>query len=253
MDVRAYNRSMWDKQVEQANPWTVPVSRDVIEAARRGEWSVLLTERTPVPREWFAPLVGADVLCLACGGGQQGPVFAAAGAKVTVFDNSPRQLGQDRIVAEREGLTIATVEGDMRDLGVFADASFDVVFHPVSNCFIHEIRPVWREVYRVLRPGGALLAGFNNPAVYVCDRDEAGELVARYSLPFDSRELSDEERLRMFGDDSPIEFSHSLTDQIGGQLDAGFLLTSLYEDATSEPIGAFMPGYIATRAVKPRA
>jgi SAM-dependent methyltransferase len=251
MDVRAYNRAMWDRQVEQGNPWTIPVGPDVIEAARQGEWSVLLTERTPVPRSWFPPLPGLDVLGLACGGGQQCPIFAAAGARVTVFDNSPRQLERDRIVAEREGLAVQTVEGDMRDLGAFADASFDLVFHPVSNVFIHEVRPVWREAHRVLRPGGILMAGFNSPHVFVYDDGPDGALVARYSIPFDSRELSDEDRARIFGDDSPLEFGHSLTDQIGGQLDAGFVLTAMYEDETSDPIGRFMPGYMATRSVKP--
>jgi 2-polyprenyl-3-methyl-5-hydroxy-6-metoxy-1,4-benzoquinol methylase len=70
------------------------------------------------------------VLCLASGGGQQGPILAAAGARVTVFDNSPQQLAQDRFVARREGLTLETVEGDMRDLSVFADVSFDLIVHP---------------------------------------------------------------------------------------------------------------------------
>lgn len=251
MDVRAYNRAMWDKQVEDGNPWTIPVGPEVIEAARRGEWSVLLTERKPVPREWFPPLGGLDVLGLACGGGQQCPIFAAAGARVTVFDNSPKQLERDRMVADREGLALRTVEGDMRDLGAFADASFDLVFHPVSNVFIHEVRPVWREAYRVLRPGGILMAGFNNPHVYVCEERVGGELVARYPIPFDARDLSGDERDRMFGADSPLEFGHSLADQIGGQLDAGFVLTAMYEDATGEPCGRFMPGYYATRAVKP--
>lgn len=251
MDIRAYNRAMWDRQVALGNPWTVPVSPQTIAAARRGEWSVLLTERRPAPLEWFAPMEGLDILCLACGGGQQGPVFAAAGANVTVYDNSPRQLGQDRLVAEREDLALRTVEGDMRDLSALSDGAFDLVFHPVSNVFIHEVRPVWREAYRVLRSGGTLMAGFMNPAVFVYEQRDDGDLVARHPLPFDSRELSDEERLRMFGADSPVEFSHSLTDQIGGQLDAGFALTDLYEDFTSDAIGRFMPAYIATRAVKP--
>ncbi len=133
MDVIRYNREAWDREVERQNKWTVPVGRDVIEAARRGRWEVVLTETKPVPMAWFPDLEGADVLCLASGGGQQAPVFAAAGARVTVFDNSPAQLAQDRLVAERESLELRTVQGDMRDLSAFADGSFDLVFHPVSN------------------------------------------------------------------------------------------------------------------------
>ena len=133
MDIRAYNKEAWDRQVANGNPCTVPVSHDVIEAARRGEWSVILTDARPVPASWFPPLAGLDVLGLACGGGQQCPIFAAAGAQVTVLDNSPAQLSRDREVADREGLALRTVEGDMADLSAFADESFDLVFHPVSN------------------------------------------------------------------------------------------------------------------------
>jgi ubiquinone/menaquinone biosynthesis C-methylase UbiE len=100
------------------------------------------------------------VLCLASGGGQQGPILAAAGANVTVFDNSPAQLKQDQLVAERESLSIGTVEGDAADLSAFADASFDLIFNPVSTVFMPDVRAVWKECYRVLHPGGILMTGF---------------------------------------------------------------------------------------------
>jgi SAM-dependent methyltransferase len=255
MNIRDYNRSAWDKQVENGNPWTIPVSPEVIAAARNGEWSVLLTEHKAVPRSWFPPdLTGLDILCLASGGGQQGPVFAAVGGRVTVLDNSPRQLAQDRLVAKREGLEITTLEGDMRDLSAFADESFDLVFHPVSNVFVPEVRPIWQEAYRVLRPGGLLLAGFMNPAIYLFDFDlaEQGVFEVKYPLPFDASQLSEAEQERLFGkDDSPLEFSHSLEEQIGGQLEAGFVLLDLYEDEQDSPIGKYIPAYIATRAIKP--
>jgi len=172
MDIRTHNRTAWDKQVENENQWTLPVSAEVIEAARQGNWDVLLTPSKPVPQEWFPPVVGADVLCLASGGGQQGPVLAAAGANVTVFDNAPKQLEQDRSVAERESLVIKTVEGDMADLSMFANSSFDLIIHPVSNIFVPDVNPVWAEAFRILRPGGALLSGFMNPALFLFDHDE---------------------------------------------------------------------------------
>jgi SAM-dependent methyltransferase len=254
-DPVAHNRAAWDREVDNDNEWTRPVGPDVIARARAGEWSVVLIGYEPVPRVWFPPvLAGASVLCLASGGGQQGPVLAAAGADVTVLDNSPRQLSRDEEVAAREGLAIRTVLGDMRDLSDFPDASFDLVFHPVSNLFCPELPPVWRECFRVLRPGGLLLAGFLNPDLYIFDMAalDRGEFVVRHPLPFSTLELSDAERQVAYGDGAPIEYSHSLTGQIGGQLAAGFRLTHLVEaphhaDATAR----YLPGYIATRAVRP--
>ena len=257
MDIRGYNRVAWDKQVEQGNQWTIPVGDDVIAAARQGEWEILLTPTKPVPRAWFPDLRELDVLCLASGGGQQGPTLAAAGARVTVLDNSPGQLAQDRLVAERHVLPVVTVQGDMADLSAFSDKSFDLIVHPVSNTFAPEVRPVWKEAFRVLREGGGLLAGFTNPAVYLFDYDLAdrtGILQVKYALPYsDLTSLSPEERQRHIESGAPLEFSHTLEDQIGGQLDAGLLLIDLFEDYGDEedPPFRYMPAFIATRAVKP--
>ncbi len=254
-DVVSRNSAAWDRQVEQGNEWTVPVMPEAVERARAGDWTVVLIGHKPVPRNWFpADLSGVDILCLASGGGQQGPILAAAGANVTVFDASPRQLERDRFVGARDGLAIRTEQGDMRDLSAFADASFDLVFHPVSNVFCPEVRPVWRECHRVLRAGGALLAGFMNPDLFVFDAeamDKRGELIVRHSLPYsDLTSISAEERSRVFGD-GPIEFGHTLSDQIGGQLEAGFALIGFDELPHHDQITAnYMPGYYATQAIK---
>ncbi len=258
MDIVAYNRAAWDREVEQGNRWTVPVSPEVIAAARQGDWFVLLTPTRPVPRDWLGELSGADVLCLASGGGQQGPIFAAAGARVTVFDNSPRQLAQDRAVAEREGLDIATVQGDMADLSAFEDERFDLIFHPVSNVFAPAVRPVWREAYRVLRHGGALLAGFMNPAIFIFDlelADDHGILEVKYSLPYSDLESASEDKRRRYVERGwPLEFSHTLEDQIGGQTDAGFLIAGFYEDRSppdeNDLLSRYLPVCLATRALK---
>ena len=258
-DITNHNRSAWDRQVDRGNRWTVPVSRREIDAARRGEWTVQLTPRKPVPREWFPTMSGLRVLCLASGGGQQGPIFAAAGARVWVFDNSPRQLEQDRSVARREDLVIETVQGDMADLGAFDDGSFELVFHPVANCFVPDVLPVWHEAHRVLRAGGLLLAGFANPVLYLFDDDDRGsdhELTVKHSIPYSDREiLSAEERQRYRRDGLPLEFGHTLEDLIGGQLQAGFMLLDLYEDGhhlDEVAIARHIPTFIATRAVKPQ-
>jgi SAM-dependent methyltransferase len=135
----------------------------------------------------------------------------------------------------------------MRDLSVFVDGSFDLVFHPVSNLFCPELRPVWRECYRVLRPGGSLLSGFLNPDLFIFDfeaEDERGELIVANSIPVTySRGVSKGE---------PMEFSHTMTEQIGGQLEAGFVITHFSEARDHpSPANKHFPGYFATRAIKP--
>lgn len=257
-DIVQFNREAWNRQVAAGNRWTIPVSPEAVAAARRGDWSVLLTPAKPVPAHWFGDLKGKKVLGLASGGGQQMPLMAAAGADVTLFDLSPAQLAQDRAVAEREGLQIRTVEGDMRDLSAFDDESFDLIFHPCSNCFVPEIQPVWNEAFRVLRPGGTLLSGIVNPVLLILDLalEKQGIAQLKYAVPYsDLDHLDDPELKALYDAGEPMSFGHSLEDQLGGQMKAGFQLIELYEDSWPGDVSAIhkhLKAYIATRALKPR-
>ena len=257
--VRNYNRDAWNRKVREENRWTVPVDAETIARARRGEWQIVLTPTIPVPLGWFPDeLDGCRVLGLASAGGQQGPVLAATGAEVTVYDNSPEQLAQDRRVADREGLRLTTVEGDMRDLSAFADESFDLIFHPCSNGFVPDVRPVWNEAFRVLSSGGRLLAGFSNPVRYLFEDERTlnGVLEIRHSIPYsDVTDLRDEEQREIMDRGEPLEFGHTLEDQIGGQLDAGFVLRGFFEDryehTDDDPLSDYLATFIATLAEKP--
>ena len=255
MDTRAYNREAWNREVDGGeNRWSKPVSPEIIAKAKQGEFSILLTENIPVPHKWFPPLKGADVLCLASGGGQQGPVLAAVGANVIVFDNSPRQLEQDQLVAEREALSMKTVEGDAANLEMFTDESFDLVFNPCSTVFMQDVRAVWREAHRVLRHGGILMTGSMNPVHYIFDLYKADEgiLEIAHSIPYsDLTSIPREDLDELIEKGLPVEFGHSLTDLLGGQCDAGFVITDVYEDyMLDSPLYKYHPSYIATRALK---
>jgi SAM-dependent methyltransferase len=256
MDIRSYNRDAWNREVEGGtNRWSQPFDSEIIAKARHDEFSILLTENIPVPRRWFPALKDANVLCLASGGGQQGPVLAAAGARVTVFDNSPAQLKQDQLVAERESLSIRTVEGDAANLSVFEAESFDLIFNPCSTVFMPDARAVWKECYRVLRHGGILMTGSMNPVHYIFDlyKADQGILEVANAIPYsDLRSISKEDLEEHMAKGLPLEFGHSLTDLLGGQCDAGFVITDMYEDSMLDsPLHNYHPSYLATRALKP--
>jgi SAM-dependent methyltransferase len=159
-------------------------------------------------------------------------------------------------VAAREGLALSTVEGDMRDLSMFEDGSFDLIFHPCSNCFVPDIKPVWREAHRVLKPGGHLLAGFVHPVVFALDlaREREGIAQLKYKIPYSELDHPGDEELRALRENGePLSFGHTLEDQIGGQIEAGFYLVGYYEDGWDDdpsPVHALMKCYGATRARK---
>ena len=259
MNIYDLNRAAWDRAAsENTNPYTRGVSREQVADARMGRWALYLSDCKPVPPAWFPALRGCKVLCLASGGGQQAPILAAAGAEVTVLDASPGQLAQDRQVAERENLEMRLVEGDMADLSAFADESFELIVNPPSTLFVPDLAPVWRECWRVLRPGGVLMTGFMNPDEFIFDPDaldEQGTFVVRYGLPYVEVEALDaKQRAARIARREMFHFSHTMEAQLGGLIGAGFAITGFYEDRRPEedgnPIRHFMPSYYVARARK---
>lgn len=256
-DLLEYNRRAWNRESAAGGIWSRPVSAQQVALARAGRPEVVLTPCRHVPADWLGALPGTRVLGLASGGGQQMPLLAAAGARVTSFDLSDEQLARDREVAQREGLAIDFVRGDMADLSAFGDGCFDLVFHPVSNVFVPELAPVWRECHRVLRPGGVLLAGFMNPDIFLFDlaEDAADPLHVRHVLPYaDETHLAPQALQAKRDKGEALAFSHSLAAQIGGQLAAGLQVTGFYDDGwldDSWPLARHMPVAFATRALRP--
>ena len=248
MNYQDINSQTIDRWIDEGWEWGQPIDHETYLRAKNGDWQVLLTPTKPVPREWFGDLAGKRVLGLASGGGQQMPIFTAAGAKCTILDYSKRQLESERLVAAREGYEIEIIRADMTKPLPFAGGSFDLIFHPVSNCYVKDILPIWRECHRVLAKGGVLLAGFDCQIVYAYDSDER-EIINK--LPFDP--LKNPDQMKQLADeDCGVQFSHSLEEEIGGQIAAGFTLTALYEDIGNYGrLAEFnIPTFIATRSVK---
>ena len=247
------NSRIWDKRAENNDRWSTVVTSDEVAKARNGEWHIILTPEKPVPRDWFpAEMKGLKVLCLASGGGQQGPILAAIGADVTVFDNSQGQLEKDLYVAERDGLTIKTVQGNMQDLSMFADASFDLIVHPWSNNYVDDILVVWKECSRVLKKGGILLAGFGSPLEYIFDlkKFEKGKLELKYSIPYADIDHQDDEAVREVSTNEGFSWGHPVEEQIQGQISAGFVIAGFYEDRGCWLFDNYINTSMATKAIK---
>lgn len=210
---------------------------------------MLLTPTKPVPKEWFCPMQGAKILGLASGGGQQIPIFTALGAQCTVLDYSQEQLRKEELVAQREGYDVELVRADMSKPLPFADESFDLIFHPVSNCYVKELQPIWNECYRVLKKGGILLAGWDNGINYLFEDDDEERVCC--ALPFDplSNPVQYEASVK---NDWGIQFSHTIEEEMDGQLRAGFTLTGIYGDTNGS--GHLhelnVPTFYASRCVK---
>ena len=244
-DINAKTVDSWN---EAGWEWGREISREMFEKALHGEWDVKLTPTKFVPHDWFGDLRGRKVLGLASGGGQQIPVFSALGATCTVLDYSTTQCEKERQVAEREGYHVNVIQGDMTKPLPFDNETFDLIFHPVSNCYVEEVKPIFKECYRVLKKGGVLLCGLDNGFAYIFD--ETGRNIT-YPLPFNP--LKDPKAYEdSIKNDWGIAFSHTLEEQIGGQLEAGFRLTNLYEDTSGDGVlhDYNVPTFFATRAMK---
>jgi len=183
---------------------------------------------------------GKGVLCLGAGGGRQGPLLAAAGARVTVVDFSERQLDHDRREASTRKLDLKAVCASIDDLRMLESASFDVVVQPVSACYVPDVEKVYREVARVIRPGGLYVVQHKQPASL-----QAGEelrLVQPYAegVPLPASTADHREP-------GVTEYVHTLEALLGGLCRAGFVIEDVSEPSRADalaPKGS--PGYRAT-------
>ena len=183
---------------------------------------------------------------------------AAAGAKVTVFDNSLCESVQDQFVAVRDNLTLDTIVGDMANLSAFDDETFDLIFHPASNCFAPDIRPVWRECFRVLRRGGDRRRASPIRSVMYLTTSGWSLASSRFATRFLIPICMTSTRLVVSRSSTTWNRSVSVTSwkiKSAGQLEAGFVLTGFDEDyynpEANDPSSRYLPTFIATRAVKP--
>jgi SAM-dependent methyltransferase len=198
-------------------------------------------------RRWLPErLDGLEVLCLAAGGGKHGPLYAAAGARVTVLDISPAMLELDRQVARERKIDIQILQGSMDDLSMLQPSRFDVVIHPVSTCYVPDVGKVFREVARVTKGHGLYVSQHKSPASLqaTVEPGASGHYEIRFpQTPGHPLPPDPPSRLREAG---THEFIHPLLALLGGLCQAGFGIQDVCEPDHAQP-GA-QPGSFAHRA-----
>ncbi|MBQ6218069.1 MAG: class I SAM-dependent methyltransferase [Erysipelotrichaceae bacterium] len=225
-----HNSKMFDRWNANGWRWGQGIDHETYEKALHGDYAIYLTPTRKVPEDWLGDIKGKQILGLAAGGGQQMPILSALGGICTLVDLSDSQLRSDELIAKREGYDIRLIKADMSKPLPFKDESFDLIIHPVSNCYVKDVLSIWKECYRVLKHGGRLLSGTDHYINYIVDERE--ERIIN-SLPFDPL-VNKEQEKQLLDTDSGYQFSHTLEEQITGQLKAGFILKDLYEDSNGE-------------------
>ncbi|MCL4505513.1 MAG: class I SAM-dependent methyltransferase [Chloroflexi bacterium] len=232
--ITRYNQERWEA-LAQAD---VPYSRPMLDLTTASARELL------DPTNIMGEVNGKRVLCLAASGGQQSAAFGLLGAQVSVLDFSATQLQRDRETAAHYGLTVETVQGDMRDLSHFPDDAFDIVWHAHSIVFIPDVEPVFNEVARVLQPGGLYRMSCHNPYVHgLEERDWDGKGYSLWRPYIDSGEVvyadtnwdigyADGSTRRVEG---PREFRHSLSGIVNGLARRGFIILGLWEELCRDP------------------
>lgn len=228
-ETRLHNQRAWDRMAETGHRFAKPASSSDFE-------NPLASVDGP---QWL----GGDirnwrVLCLAAGGGRQGPIYAAAGAIVTVVDFSPAMLAIDQEMAKTHRIALRTVETSMEDLSMFEAEEFDLVIHPVSTCYIANIARVYQQIARVLRGGGLYISQHKQPGslqTSLVSHQGQYQLVSPYYRQQPLEPVASHQLVR---EPNTYEYIHRWEQLLGELCRAGFVIEDLTEPYHADPTAA---------------
>ncbi len=226
--------------VENNVDWSACATSEEMKNAKEGKLTIKFFDKE-IPSDWLKDIKGKKILCLAGAGGLQAPLLACAGAEVTVLDISEKMLEKDRKIAEVEQLNIIIEKGNMCDLSRFSDGSFDYILNPTSLMYVPNVKPVFKECYRVLKNGGIFIMMAPSPINYLCDfidDENGGYYKAVNRMPYCSADFDSSSNW--------VEYGHTMEDYIGGQIESGFVING-YSECQLEDITEL---HFLTRAIK---
>lgn len=246
-----HNRAAWDRLAKKQDRLARP-ARDVDFANP--------LQSVDGPGWLGGNITGKRVLCLAAGGGRQGPIYAAAGADVTVVDISPAMLELDRAVAAERNIDLKTIESSMDNLSALADESFEIVIHPVSTCYVPDVVPVYREIARVLCGGGIYISQHKQPtSLQSSIQAEQGNF--RIIHPYyGSDPLPPLAIPNLVREEGTLEYVHRWEQLLGAMCRAGLVIEDLTEPCHAKPDAEagsfsqrcqFVAPYVRVKARKP--
>jgi ubiquinone/menaquinone biosynthesis C-methylase UbiE len=247
------NRRAWDRLARRRVPLCQPAGDDQF-ADPLGQIDAI---------GWLGPSIkDQKVLCLAAGGGRHGPLYSAAGARVTVVDLSAEMLDLDRRVSAERGLPLRIIQASMERMPMLDAEEFDLVVQPVSTCYVPDIMPVFREVSRVLRPGGLYISQHKQPVSLqaTLSPDASGRYGLQHAyyrsaaIPPADQATASSRRLR---EEGASEFLHRWEQIVGGICRCGMMIEDLIEpvhardDAAAGTFGdraRYIPPYVRIKA-----
>ncbi len=106
----------------------------------------------------FQPQSGEKVLDIGCGTGNFSIKLAKRGCKVIGIDISQVMLEEAKKKAKNNNLNINFQKGNALNLD-FANNSFDSVFSMTAIEFIEDLEKAFKEMKRVVKPGGKIMLG----------------------------------------------------------------------------------------------
>ncbi len=175
------------------------------------EYNPLIALEEPVIREALGDVSGLAILDLGCGTGRHALWLGAAGARVTAVDFSEGMLSEARRKPGAAGVRF--LAHDLHQPLPFEPAAFDRVVSGLVLEHLRDLRFVFGEARRVLKPGGRAVVSAMHPAMFLKG------VAARFTDPATGEKVQ------------PGSVSHALGDFVMAAVSAGFTLEAIGEHA----------------------